>query len=171
MALRMIYSDYKSSFCELVEKDETFLIHHKNIQNLAIEIYKFLHNLSPCIMNNIFKVNQTVPYDLRKQNVPQSRNSSSVRYDIETINYIALKICSLAPETIKKCYSLKSFKQKIRKWKPNCPCRLCKGYVFATCWLRLIIRYLVLLLSFVIGKFINRCISCIVVDVYWIFIS
>ena len=57
-ALRIVCSYYKSSFCELLEKDKSFSIHHKNIQSLAIEIYKFLHNLSPCIMNNIFKVNQ-----------------------------------------------------------------------------------------------------------------
>ena len=47
-ALRIVYSDYKSSFCELLEKDESFSIHHKSIQSLAIEIYKFSHNLSPC---------------------------------------------------------------------------------------------------------------------------
>ena len=40
--------------------------------HLAIEIYNFLHNLSPCIMINILKVNQTVPYDLRKRNALQS---------------------------------------------------------------------------------------------------
>ena len=79
-ALGIVYSDYKSSFCELLEKDKSFSIYHKNIQSLAIEIYKFLHNLSPCIMNNIFKVNQTVSYDLRKQNVLQSRNPNSLRY-------------------------------------------------------------------------------------------
>ena len=62
-SLRIVYSDYKSSFFELVEKDKSFSTHHKNIQSLATEMYKFLHNLSPCIMNNIFKVNQTVPYD------------------------------------------------------------------------------------------------------------
>ena len=83
------------------------------IFSLAIEIYKFLYNLSPCIMNNIFKVNQTVPYDLRKRNVLQSRNPSSVRYG--TISYIAPKMWSLVPETIKNCDSLKSFKQKLRK--------------------------------------------------------
>ena len=44
----------------IAEKDESFSIHHKN-QSLVIEIYKFLHNLSPCIINNTFKVNQTVP--------------------------------------------------------------------------------------------------------------
>ena len=49
--LRIVYSDYKSSFCELLEKDKSFSIHHKSIQSLAIEIYKFLQNLSPCIMN------------------------------------------------------------------------------------------------------------------------
>ena len=80
-------------------------------------------------MNNIFKVNQTVPYDLRKRNVLQSRNPSSVRYGTETISYIAPKIWSLVLETIKNCDILKSFKQKIRKWKPDCLCRLCKVYL------------------------------------------
>ena len=80
-------------------------------------------------MNDIFKVNQNVPCDLRKRNVLQSRNPSSVRYGAETISYIALKIWILVLETIKNCDSLKSFKQKIRKWKPHCPCRLCKVYL------------------------------------------
>ena len=80
-------------------------------------------------MNNIFKVNQTVPYDLKKRSVLQSINPSSVRSGTETKSYIALKIWSLVPETIKNCDGLKSFKQKIRKWKPDCPCRLCKVYL------------------------------------------
>ena len=70
-------------------------------------------------MNNIFKITQTVPYDLRKQKVLQSRNPSSVRYGTETIPYIVPKIWSLVPGTIKICDSLKSFKYKIRKWKPE----------------------------------------------------
>ena len=80
-------------------------------------------------MNSMFKINQTVPYDIRKLNVFQSRNSSSVRYNTKTISYTAAKIWSLAPETIKNCDSLKSFKPKMKKWKPDCPCRLCKVYL------------------------------------------
>ena len=36
--LRIVYSNYKSSFCEFLEKNKSFSIHHKNIQSLAIEI-------------------------------------------------------------------------------------------------------------------------------------
>ena len=39
--LRIIYSDYKSSFNTLLEKDGSSSIHHRNIQSLAIEIYNF----------------------------------------------------------------------------------------------------------------------------------
>ena len=38
--LRIVFSDYNSSFNTLLEKDSPFLTHHKFIQNLAIEIYK-----------------------------------------------------------------------------------------------------------------------------------
>ena len=46
-ALRITYKDKSSSFQELLEKRNSVSIHHRNIQKLAIEIYKacmgFLH--------------------------------------------------------------------------------------------------------------------------------
>ena len=45
-ALRVVYSDYKSSFNTLLENDRSFSVHHRNIQSLVIEVYKFLHGLS-----------------------------------------------------------------------------------------------------------------------------
>ena len=38
--LRLIYSDKKSSYENLLEKDNSVSIHHKNIQVLAIEMFK-----------------------------------------------------------------------------------------------------------------------------------
>ena len=40
--LRLIYSDKKSSYENLLEKDNSVSIHHKNIQALAIEL-EILH--------------------------------------------------------------------------------------------------------------------------------
>ena len=36
-ALRIVYSDYKSSFSELLKKDKSFSIQHKNIQSLVMK--------------------------------------------------------------------------------------------------------------------------------------
>ena len=52
-------------------------------------------------MNNILKVNQSVPDDLRKGNLLQSRNPSSVRYGTEPRSYTAPKLWTLVPKTIK----------------------------------------------------------------------
>ena len=118
-ALRIVYSDYKSSFHTLLEKDGPFSIYHRNIQRLAIEIYKFLHGLSPAIMGDIIKLKRS----------PTCRNPNTVRYGAETISFLPLKIWAIVPQNIKNCTSLSSFKVNIKKWKPDCPCRLSKCFL------------------------------------------
>ena len=38
--LRIVYKDYKSSFAELLSDNKSFTVYHKNVQKLAIEMYK-----------------------------------------------------------------------------------------------------------------------------------
>ena len=128
-ALRTVYSDYNSSFNELLDKDGSLTIHQRNVQSLAIEIFKYLHGLSPAILSKVFKVNETIPYDLRMRNELYARNPKTVRYGTETIPFLSPKIWSLIPQNIKDSGSLPCFKKNIRKWKPNYPCCLCKTFL------------------------------------------
>ena len=128
-ALRLAYRDKTSSFQNLLNKDGSVLIHHKNLQALAIEIYKFLNDLSPKIMGEIFK-RKDIVYGLRSQLVLKETNINTVHYGEQSISHLAPRIWKLVPNDIRVSPTLKSFKSKIKYWTPiNCPCRLCKRYV------------------------------------------
>ena len=76
-ALRLVYKDYTSSFDELLLKDNSFRIHYRNLQKLAIEIFRVKLGLVPKIMKNIFPVIEN-PYDLRNETKFNSRNVHTV---------------------------------------------------------------------------------------------
>ena len=50
-SLRLVYRDSKSSFEELLEMDDSFTIHHRNLLKLATEIFKVKNDLS---MKSVF---------------------------------------------------------------------------------------------------------------------
>ena len=128
-ALRIVYSDTEASFEELLEIDNSVTIHQRNLQRLAIEIFKVKNNLSPPFMSNIFVENQ-VPYDLRRRQTFKTFNVKSVYNGSETISFRGPEVWALVPESIKTSTSLIEFKNKIKTWWPEgCTCRLCKTYM------------------------------------------
>ena len=128
-ALRIVYKDNTSSFALLLEKSGSVSIHHNNLQALAIEIYKALHNLSSPLMSELFKLKETA-YNLRNGSALASTNKKTTTYGINSISYLAPKIWDQVPKEIKDSKSLNIFKQKIKIWMPpKCPCTLCKLYV------------------------------------------
>ena len=52
--LRLIYNDQRSSFEDLLKKDNSVSIHHKSLQALAIEMFKVHIKTSPEIMQEVF---------------------------------------------------------------------------------------------------------------------
>ena len=134
-ALSTVYSDYNSSFNELLDKDGSFTIHQRNVQSLAIEIYKYLHGLSPAILNEVFKVNETIPYDLRMRNELYARNPKTVRYGTETRNYIFFVSKNLVFDTAKykRLWLLTTFQKQHEKIETQLPMSFMQN-IFATCW-------------------------------------
>ena len=63
-ALRLVYQDNSLSFAELLEKDNSFTIHQRNLQVLATEIFKLENGLAPGIMKEVFEI-QNPAYNFR----------------------------------------------------------------------------------------------------------
>ena len=119
-----------SSFDELLLKNNSVSIHVRNIQLLAVELYKVANGLSPEIMSHVFPFKENHRYPTTTKNIFKSRNVRSVNYGTESLSHLGLKIWSLLPDDLNNNKSLNSFKINIKQWRPtNCPCKLCKVYL------------------------------------------
>ena len=114
-ALTLVYSDYESTFEDLLIKDGSFTVHHYNIQTLAIEWYKVYDIISQTIFGELFTRNNNGYYLRSKPDfvIPQIR---TVLKDILV--------------QLSRTYSsLNIFKKETRRWKTeSCPCRICRNY-------------------------------------------
>ena len=109
-ALRMVYQDDYSSFGQLLLNDGYFSIHERNIQTLAIELYKVINGLSPEIMKQVLPLKESNIYCSR---FPfKSRHLHTVTYGTETISTLGPKIWHIIPNSIKNANSLNNLKER-----------------------------------------------------------
>ena len=121
--LRIVYKDKSLTYEQLLEKDNSFTIHERNLQKLAIEMYKVKHNLCPIPFRDIFQMKERGSDFV----VPKI---NTVNRGEETIRYRGPITWELVPQDIREVESLALFKSKIKNWKPTgCTCRLCKEYI------------------------------------------
>ena len=131
--LCLIYNDKYASFEELLVKDKSVSIHHKNMYALAIEMFKVYTKISPEIMQDVFQIKNQGHYFLRNQRYCVITTVKSVNYGLESIRLLEPKIRESLPNNLKNKESVESFKRngmvlKERK-SESCPCRLFKTYL------------------------------------------
>ena len=81
-ALRIVYKDYTSCFEDLLKRDNLITIHHRNIQSLAVELFKVKQSLS----NSLF-----VTY-LRSQTDFIRSNASTSQYGLNSMRCFTSKV-------------------------------------------------------------------------------
>ena len=126
-ALRMVYLDFDSSFAELLEKDASVTIHQRNIQLVAIEMFKVVRGVGPEIVRDLFVFN----LNTRSDRVFHRPNVNTVCYGENSFRYFGPVVWDeMLPRGFKSIETLEKFKLDIKKWAPtNCPCSLCREYV------------------------------------------
>ena len=125
----MIYEDKTSSFDTLLEKDMSFSVHDRNIQQLALKMYKVTKGLAPTAISSLFLQCSNNRHTRSQSNfsVPQV---NTVDFGQNSIRYLGTLIWNSFATVLRNVESFVEFKSLIENWKPsNCPCRLCKYYI------------------------------------------
>ena len=127
-ALRLVYDDYNTSFEGLLKRDNSVSIHHRNIQKVAIEMYKVINNLCPEFIQSLFYQKETRTKSKAIFHRPNVNSVYNGEQSLRSFGPIVWDI--MIPEEIKRISDFNDFKKNISEWVPeNCPCRLCKEYV------------------------------------------
>ena len=128
-ALQIVYKDYDASFTKLLDMDNSVSTHQKNLQKLAIEMFKIKNNFAPPVKNAIFSLNDN-PHNLRNINTFHTRNVRTVYNGTETVTFRGPDIWAQLPQCLKKASTIKEFKAKLKTLKCiNCKCRICKTFI------------------------------------------
>ena len=128
-ALRLVYNDYQSSFDDLLRQDNSVCIHHRNIQKVAIEMFKIEHNVGSQLLQHLFC--KSAFNTTRSKASFRRPNVNSVYYGEQSLRYFGPIVWdNMIPKAMKEICELGDFKKRINTWVPdNCPCRLCMSFI------------------------------------------
>ena len=93
-------NDKLSSYEELLEKDGSVSIHHKNIQSLAIEVFQIKNRQSPESVSNI-SAQAIQHYHFRRNRDFRIHSVKSVYHGSESFSYLGPKNWEIVPAKIK----------------------------------------------------------------------
>ena len=108
-ALCIVYGDDTSTFKEILKRDNSVCIHHRNIQSLAI--------VSPIIMEEVF-LKRDIKYNLRSQTDFKSSGTSTIHKGTESLRSLGPKVWNIIPKEIKESERLDIFYSKLRNGHP-----------------------------------------------------
>ena len=104
--LRMVYQDYTSPFGDLLIKDGSVCIHHRNIQLVAVEMFKVKHGLCPKILKYLFQFN-TNPEGKTTFLIPNVNNEYMGKLSLRWFGPVVWEI--MLPEFYKNITALEKF--------------------------------------------------------------
>ena len=86
-AVSVTYQNYKSTFLQLLQKDNSVAIHQRNLKVLATEIFRAKNDLSPEIIKKVFELKEPSYSLCLKGNYFVRGNVKTTHYGIQSIKY------------------------------------------------------------------------------------
>ena len=81
--LRIVFSNYESTFQQSLKQNKSVSIHQRNLQILATKILKKKNGLHPVTLEDVFKF-KNLMHNFRNVETLNRSNVNSVKYGTET---------------------------------------------------------------------------------------
>ena len=99
--LRLIYNNKHSTFHELLKRDCFGSFHIQNLQFLVMKMYKLAKGISPTIMQEMFKFQNSSTYNLRSQNTFEIPFRNNGYNSTKSISYLGPNVWELVLDNLK----------------------------------------------------------------------
>ena len=106
--VRLIYNEKKSSFKDLLEKDGSVSIHHRNLRTLAVEWFKVFKG-KPVIFAEAFPLRQKSQNNMRNYLCFAMPCAKTVNHGLESLSYTGSKLWDIIPSHMKEVGSINDF--------------------------------------------------------------
>ena len=124
-ALRFVYSDYTSTYPQLLEKSSSCTVEVKCLRAICLEVYKSINNIGPNCIKNLFSQQQSAYSARRPMDLCVPRINQTT-FGLKSFRYEAVKQWNSLPENVKCSTDLQIFKRLIKTWDgPACHCNFC----------------------------------------------
>ena len=128
-SLRLLLKNYQDDFQDLLRSSGDISIHQRCRKFLLTEVYKYVHGLSPEIMNEVFPTRANI-YNTREFNVFETHIPTSNKCGLNSILYKTNQLWNLLPGNLKSSPLSVLFKNEIKLWQCfNCRYNIRKSYI------------------------------------------
>ena len=127
-ALRLVFSDFNSSYEALLERANMPTLHVNRIRLIAIETFKILHKMSPVYLHDLVSYKES-NYSFRYSydNLADVPRVSTTRYGKPTFSYEAAVVLNSLPNELRKVEDFGEFRRLVHTWGgSSCKCSMCK---------------------------------------------
>ena len=104
-----------------MKKDNSLSFHHRNIHQVAIEMYKVKHDLCPPFIKEIFSHKENDKGTRAGDTFERPHVDSVKKGDRSLRTFGPIVWNNMLPEKLKSCKNLDEFKNSVKSWRPeNC---------------------------------------------------
>lgn len=126
-ALTIVYKNSYVSFDDLLKKDGSFAINHRNSKTSSIDLFKIKNGFTSEIIN-IFEKIQIANYKLRSQTDFLAPSVRTSHYGLNSLLYFADEVWDIVTDEIENLKDLDEL--KMRDWESkNYHCKFCRVYL------------------------------------------